>query len=179
MPPPNEAAPKPRWAGWIAFGIVGLIATGAGTFVPGLAPSEEAGAAAVSAEAVSAEAASDYTPPAVPDLPSPRAMLLRLALGTVVVLALCVATLFVIKRWFGPFAPTQTGGRELFVLETLQLNGRCSVFLLQAGKTRAIAGVDATGLKVLMALPEPFEMSLAEVGGAEDPPAGSAFPRAV
>ena len=174
MPPLNEAAPKPRWAGWIAFGIVGLIATGAGTFVPGLAPSEEAGAVAVSADD-----ASDYTPPAVPDLPSPRAMLLRLALGTVVVLALCVVTLVVIKRWFSPFAPTQAGGRELFVLETLQLNGRCSVFLLQTGKTRALAGVDATGLKMLMALPEPFEMSLAEGGGAEEPTASSAFPRAV
>jgi flagellar biogenesis protein FliO len=174
MPPLNEAAPKPRWAGWIAFGIVGLIATGAGTLVPGLAPSEEAGAAAVSAEE-----APDYTPPAMPDLPSPRAMLVRLAVGTVVVLALCVVTLFIIKRWFGPFAPTQAGGRELFVLETLQLNGRCSVFLIQTGKTRALAGLDASGLKVLMPLPEPFEMSLAEVGGAEEPPAGSAFPRAV
>lgn len=178
MPPINDAAPKPRWAGWIAFGIVGLIATGAGTMLPGLAPNEEAGPATQSA--LSVDDAFEYTPPSVPDLPSPRAMLLRLALGTVAVLVLCVVTLFVIKRWYGPFAPTRTGSRELFVVETLQLNGRCSVFLLQTGKTRALAGVDATGLKMLVTLPEPFELALAEGGGvAEELPPAASFPRVV
>ena len=169
----DEAAPKPRWAGWIAFGIVGLIATGAGTLLPGLAQNEESSTAAVSADD-----GSDYTPPPVPDLPSPRAMLIRLSLGTIAVLVLCVVTLLVIKRWIGPFAPTQSAGRELFVVETLQLNGRCSVFLLQTGKTRALAGVDATGLKLLVPLPEPFEMAMAEGGGdADETPPASPFPR--
>ena len=175
MPPVNEAAPKPRWAGWIAFGIVGLIATGAGTMLPGLAPNDEAGP--VTSSTVSADESFEYTPPPVPDLPSPRAMLVRLGLGTVAVLLLCVVTLFVIKRWYGPFAPAQTGSRELFVVESLQLNGRCSVFLLQTGKTRALAGVDATGLKMLVTLQEPFEMAMAEGEGNEELPSDSAFPK--
>ncbi len=176
MAPVAGAAPKVRWAGWIVFGIVGLIATGAGTLLPGLTTTDQVNP--TTSETPAGEDTFDYTPPPLPDFPSPRAMLLRLALGTVVVLALCVLTLLGVKRWLGPFAQTPAAGRELYVVETLQLNGRCSVFLLQTGKTRALAGVDGSGLKVLIPLNDPFEVGLAddESGAVESSPALS-FPK--
>jgi flagellar biogenesis protein FliO len=106
-------------------------------------------------------------------------MLVRLVLGTVAVLALCVLTLWVGKRWLRPLAVRDGAGKELRVIEALPLSGRCSVYLIQAGKCRALAGVDATGLKALLTLTEPFEEGLAE-GKAEEAPAEAevALPKA-
>jgi hypothetical protein len=79
-------------------------------------------------------------------------MLTRLALGTVFVLGLCVVTLRLGRRWL--CAPTAEGnlGRQFEVLETLAVGNRCAVHLVRAGGRHLLAGVDASGLKALVAL---------------------------
>lgn len=168
MPPADRSVPrKGTWASWLALGLFGLLATGAGICVPRLVPGEHSRPPEMAA-ALPGKPAPDpleYSPPAVPDFPSPARMLLRLVLGTVVVLVLCVGTLWTCKRYLGPRVQPAQSSNELRLLETLPLNSRCSIYLLQAGRSRALAGVDATGLKVLLTLPEPFEEML--VDGAE------------
>ncbi len=41
----------------------------------------------------------DYTAPTLPDVPNPQAMFMRLALGTIFVLGLCVVSLWGMRRW--------------------------------------------------------------------------------
>jgi flagellar biogenesis protein FliO len=161
------------WATWLAFGLFGLLASAAGLFAPGLGDPPAApplsGQVGTPDKASAAGGALEYTPPALPDFPSPGAMLLRLALGTAAVLALCVVTLVAARRFVRPPPAAGAAGQELRLIESLPLGGRCSVHLLQAGKTRALAGVDATGLKVLLALPETFAEALAHDAPGEEP----------
>jgi flagellar biogenesis protein FliO len=89
-------------------------------------------------------------------------MLFRLGAGTVTVLSLCVVTLFVSKRWLQGPAPKSLGGSELQIVESVSLGNRCCVHLLRAGRNQLVVGVDGSGLKSLVALPELFEKSLVE-----------------
>jgi flagellar biogenesis protein FliO len=80
---------------------------------------------------------------------------------------LCALTLWVGKRWVRPLTAPVSEGKYLRVLETLPLGGRCSVYLLQVGETRILAGVDHTGLKTLLPLPQSFDGALAELDDAK------------
>jgi flagellar biogenesis protein FliO len=105
-----------------------------------------------------------YHPPSWPDAPDPKVMLLRWGLATLFVLGLCLATVWVGKRWLrGARGGGLSGGGQLRVVEVLGLGGRCSLFLVRAGGRQVLAGVDRSGLKALLALPEPFEAALEEL----------------
>src|SRR5207249_2284163 len=87
--------------------------------------------------------------------PNLSAMLRRLLLGTVVVLALCVGTLWGGARWLKRREPPK--GSQMQVLARVVLDRRSQVFLVRARGQRLLAGVDAGGLKALIpvsALPE-------------------------
>jgi flagellar biogenesis protein FliO len=90
-------------------------------------------------------------------------MLLRLVLGAIFVLILCCATLWAGKRWVRPLTVPIGGNRTLRVLESLQLDGRSSVILLQAEKAKILVGVDQAGIKALLPLPQSFDGALGEV----------------
>ncbi|GEM_PF-6115434 len=105
----------------------------------------------------------EYEPPDLPEMAPPGPILLRLALGTIFVLILCIFTLWAGKRWVRPLAVPVGENRKLRVLESLPLSGRCSVFLLQAGETNVLVGIDPAGLKALLPLPQSFEGALAEL----------------
>ena len=77
-------------------------------------------------------------------------MLFRLVGGTVVVLLLCVGTLWLVRRWMGVgprVAPAEAG---LEVVESLQLMGLCRVHLVRAGGRYLLAGMDGSGLKMVL-----------------------------
>jgi flagellar biogenesis protein FliO len=82
-------------------------------------------------------------------------MLRRLVLGTAVVLALCVGTLWASAKWLKR-GETKQGG-QLQIIARVALDRRSQVFLIRARGQRLLAGVDIGGLKTLVpvsALPE-------------------------
>lgn len=150
---------------WSLFCILGLAATLCGLFLPQSIRSLQEPAITVPnpEPAQARQDGFDYNPPELPELPAPGPMILRLALGTVFVLILCSITLLAGKRWIRPLAAPTDENRKLRVLESLPLMGRCSMILLQAGEARVLVGVDQTGIKALLALPQPFQNDLEEL----------------
>lgn len=170
VPSEKSTAPKTAMPNWLVFGVLGLTATAAGIFLPrSLRTHSEPPAAAVSAPAnttpPTANNPLEYTPPTVPDLPSSGSMFLRLILGTIFVLILCVVTLGIGKSWIRPLAGPQGENKQLRIVESLALGGRCSVYLLQAGDAKVLAGIDGAGIKALLPLPAEFGGALAEMTG--------------
>lgn len=169
VPSETKSPSRNAWPSWLIFCVLGLAATLCGLFLPHSlrAPREPAAAIAAptSAPAPAPEKKDslEYTPPTLPELPSPGSMFLRLGLGTIFVLILSVVTLWAGKRWIRPLAGPVGENRQLRVLESLPLGGRCSVFLLQAGESRVLAGIDQAGIKALLPLPPAFEGALAEM----------------
>src|SRR5262245_33448560 len=90
---------------WVIIAVIGALAVCAGMVVPQMLPTD----AAVSAPPSSAESAKKpelaYTPPAWPEAPDSKAMIIRLVLGTAIVLGLCAATLLLSKRWLRAGSP--------------------------------------------------------------------------
>jgi flagellar biogenesis protein FliO len=163
---------------WITLGVLSLLAVGAGLVVPRFmdadAPSAKEAApplqipaplankAAPEKKQPSAAGADDlaYTPPAWPDAPDARAMLVRLVVGTLLVLGLCVGTLWIGRRWLHG-VPAQPGGNtQLRLVERLPLGNRCFLYLLTVQDRQLLVGVDASGMKTLVTLSEPFEAGL-------------------
>jgi flagellar biogenesis protein FliO len=171
VPSEKSTALKTGMPNWLVFGVLGLAATAGGIFLPrGLRNHLEPPVAAVSSPSSTAPATSgnnplEYTPPPLPDLPSSGSMFLRLILGTIFVLILCVLTLWIGKRWIHPLAGPQGENKQLRIVEALPLGGRCSVYLLQAGDTKVLAGVDGAGIKALLPLPAEFAGALVEMTG--------------
>ncbi len=165
VPSDKGATRKGGLPSWLVLGVLGLVATAGGIFLPrSLNKSAEVPAAAVPAPPPTAEKnLLEYQPPSLPDVPSPQAMFLRLTLGTIFVLILCGITLWIGKRWVRPLAGPPGENKQLRVVEALVLGGRCSVYLLQAGETKVLAGVDPAGLKALLTLPPTFDGTLAEL----------------
>jgi flagellar biogenesis protein FliO len=168
VPSDKGAARKGGLPSWLILGALGLLATAGGIFLPrSLRQGQELSVPMPTATPTpEAKEPLDYSPPSMPDLPSPRAMFLRLGLGTIFVLILCAITLWAGKRWIRPLAGSQNENKQLRLVETLALGGRCSVYLLQAGETKVLAGVDHAGLKSLLTLPQSFDGALAELDGA-------------
>lgn len=104
-----------------------------------------------------------YDPPAFPEMPPLKPMLLRLALGTILVLILCIFTLGASKRWVRPLSAPLNQSRKLRILESLPLGGRCSVLLLQAEEAKILVGMDPSGIKTLLPLPKSFDRALEEM----------------
>ncbi len=174
MPVAAQAVPgKSTWKNGLLLGTIGLLAVTAGVVLPQAwtGNSELVPAPTVAEPAKNAHLS--YTPPAWPEAPDPKAMLLRLAWGTALVLALCVATLWMGKRWIRGDPLPSALGAHLQIVETVALGNRCSVYLLKAGKCQVLVGVDGGGMKALVALPEPFEATLTDMQATDAPLAES------
>src|SRR5258708_6949107 len=86
-----------------------------------------------------------YVAPPLPPMPSPQAILGRLATGTVVVLGLAVVSLCGARRWLKlNVAPGMSSG-NLKLIETLQLGNRCALHLVHLGKREVLVGTDGGG----------------------------------
>ena len=153
---------------WLLPGILGIVALAAGIAMPHILASGEPASLARPVNEQEASLARPvneqqvpsatnekltYTPPAWPDAPDSTAMLLRLGWGTAVVLVVCVGSLWLLKRFVRGKSIGAVGGGQLRIVESLAINNRCSVYLLGAGNHQILAGIDASGLKALVALP--------------------------
>lgn len=108
------------------------------------------------AAAASAEGEMTYSPQ-WPEPPNTGAMLLRLCLGTVFVLALCVGSLWLGKPWLQKLQAGASGTQALKIEGSVTLGNRAVLYLVKVGDTQLVAGTDATGLKSLLALPASFK----------------------
>ena len=104
----------------------------------------------------------EYQPPAWPNPPNTGAMLLRLAAATGAALALCLTTLYVLRRRLRSTAVAGSSGTELRILDSIKLDHRCTIHLLAAGDKQVLIGLDGSGLKTVVPLPESFTVTLDE-----------------
>jgi hypothetical protein len=162
MSPSPSAFAARRPSFWPALALISAVAVGAGLFLPRLL-SDEPAVAANRTQEQNAPGELRYSPPALPEVPSAQAMLVRLACGTIFVLGLCVVTLVYGKRWLGPWQAPGANGTEMRVVETLYLGNRCCLHLVQLKTSRQVLiGTDAAGLKTVVPLPLPFEPALTQ-----------------
>lgn len=122
-------------------------------------PEAVASSVVINAELNALDSEMTYKPewPAPPDT---GAMLLRLVIGTVVVLGLCVGSLWFGKPWLMRLQLTNTTGQLMQIEGTVALGNRAVLYLVKIGDTQLVAGTDATGLKSLIALPASFKDTL-------------------
>lgn len=100
-----------------------------------------------------------YTPqwPAPPDT---GALLMRLGLGTTVVLVLCVGSLYAARPWLQKLHGQRPGTAALQIEGSIALGNRAVLYLVKIGDTQLVAGTDAAGLKSLITLPASFKDAL-------------------
>lgn len=154
---PSKASAK-FWTPWVMMAALAVVA---GLFLPQLLPGETV----VDKSQGKSEAKGkpgDYTGPAIPDMPSPQAMLGRLMLGTVFVLGLAVVSLFGVRRYLQSHGPANAAPREMRLIESLPLGNRCAVHLVHLGKREILIGVDAGGIKTVVPIAGSFEEALAD-----------------
>jgi flagellar biogenesis protein FliO len=97
-----------------------------------------------------------------PAPPDTAGMLLRLFGCTVVVLGLCVGSLWFGKPWLMKLQQTAPTGQTLHIEGSVNLGNRATLYLVKIGDTQLVAGTDLSGLKSLIALPISFKESLDE-----------------
>ncbi|MDB5312201.1 MAG: hypothetical protein JWO38_6403 [Gemmataceae bacterium] len=111
-----------------------------------------------------------YTPPAPPGPPDVTGLVLRLFGLTAVMLALCGGVLWLVRRSKQVSGATAGAAGRLRHEGSLALDRRCAVHLIHADGHAVAVTTDATGLRSLVVLAEPFEAALAEAGAAEGHP---------
>ena len=131
--PSLPSALRSRWL----LGGLGVAVVAAGLFLPNMA-----------GPAPDQQPANEFRS----DGPEMGMLLLRLGGGTLLVLALCVATLWLCRRWFGPAQPGAIRGGSFEILESLPLGIRCRVHLVRVGERLMLAGLDTSGLRTLLPL---------------------------
>jgi hypothetical protein len=106
----------------------------------------------------------DYTPPAAPAPPDAAGLVFRLVGLTAALLVLCGGVLWFARRAHRPADLKGDGGR-LRHEGSLVLDRRCAVHLVRVdGQTVAVT-TDATGLRSIVLLSEPFEAALEAANG--------------
>jgi flagellar biogenesis protein FliO len=95
--------------------------------------------------------------PQWPEPPNTGAMLLRVVVGTVVVLGLCVGTLWFGKPWLQRLQVAGVGNPSFHIEGSVAVGNRAMLYLVRVGETQLVAGTDVSGLKSLIALPPSFK----------------------
>lgn len=103
-----------------------------------------------------------YTPPAAPDPPDPMGLLFRLVGLTALTLCVCGGLVWATRRWTAPKAGPANG--RLVVESSLALNGRAGVHVLKADGQAVAVTTDATGIRAIVVLSEPFDALVEEMG---------------
>lgn len=118
--------------------------------------------------ATTGEADSLAYSPQWPEPPNTGAMLMRLGLGTVFVLVLCVGSLVLGKPWLQRLQGAKIGNQSMQIEGSVALGNRAMLYLVKVGDIQLVAGTDAAGLKSLIALPTSFKDVLEGQLPAED-----------
>ena len=161
-----SSTPAGRAGYWGPLALIGLLATIAGLVLPQMLPDDPP---AVEARPKETANSGDlhYEPPQMPEVPSTRALFLRLGGMTAVVLVIGVGVLVGGRRWLHGMAPARTANGALRLVETLPLGNRCNLHLVQVATRQILVGADATGIKSVVTLSDDFENYLGE---REEPP---------
>ncbi len=102
----------------------------------------------------------EYAPPTAPAAPDIGSLVLRLSLMTAVLVGLCMLVLWLARRANRPVGGTVAGGGRVKHEGTLALDRTCAVHLLSVdGQTVAVT-TDASGLRSMVVLSEPFDAVL-------------------
>jgi hypothetical protein len=102
-----------------------------------------------------AAAGIEYTPPSVPAPPDPASILVRLVGLVAITFAICGGLIWLMRRSTRvAVGPTN---RRLVLEGSLTLNGRSSVHILKADGQSVAVTTDATGIRSIVILSEPFE----------------------
>lgn len=141
------------WAGWVGIAVV---ATLAGLALPQMMTNDPVVAKAPAKSESNEKSSLEYTAPTLPEAPNLQAMMVRLAVGTIIVLGLCVVSLWGMKRWLVAPGQPLASDRNMHLLETLNLGNRCCLHLVHLGKREVLIGVDSGGIKAVLPLAEPF-----------------------
>jgi flagellar biogenesis protein FliO len=67
---------------------------------------------------------------------------------------LCIGLLWFGKRWLAARAPLNGQGQQLRFLETLSLGIRCALRLIHVADRPVLVGMDASGFRTIVSLPE-------------------------
>lgn len=133
-----------------------------------------AGAAVLPAEAFAdtAEHSHDasslvYAPPRWPEPPDLGDLVLRLGLGTVVVLSVAGVVLWVGRHHLRGPSTQMPGNSGMHLVDTVTLSQHCRLSLLKAGNAQFLVALDGSGLKKMVALPETFEGTLGRLTNNE------------
>lgn len=174
-PTNSKAARFGAWQPWVTIAVVAILT---GLVLPQMMPGETVVPAKSSRTETKDKSNLDYTAPSVPEAPNFQGMIVRLGIGTTVVLGLCVATLFGLKRWLNPPAGQSDPDREMRLIETLNLGGRCALHLVHLGKREVLIGVDSNGIKTMLPLSESFADVLTKTDVTADAPPEASRPAA-
>jgi flagellar biogenesis protein FliO len=158
---------------WLLPGVLFVLAVALGVVLPRFLPSSRPALKLAPAAQPAPTDKLAYEPPSWPEPPDPSAMLLRLAAGTAVVLVLCVATLWLLRRWLGGGTASAGDRGQLKLIEMLPVGPRRALALIKAGNHQVVIGIDHTGLKSALLLQEPFENALAAAQFHDGPKAAS------
>lgn len=108
-----------------------------------------------------------YTPPDAPVAPDPAGLLLRLIGLTAGLLVLCGVVLWFARKINRQSGSKGDGGGRMKYEGTLRLDRRSAVHIVWVdGQTVAVT-TDASGLRSIVVLSEPFEKELEEAEGRE------------
>lgn len=170
--PQGGGLPRSRRAKWLALFLLGVFVVVAGIRAPHVLSRP------IKPSTKSLPKAGDwkkngYTRPALPEAPDAGSMLLRLGVGTVVVLVLCVVVLLVGKRWLAPLSPTKSGNQQMTLVESLTLENRCRLHLVKVGEREILIGIDGSGVKTVTPLEEPLGDPFSEIPDAPGETEGS------
>lgn len=108
-----------------------------------------------------------YSPPTPPTPPDPLGLVVRLVVMTAGLLALCAGVIYLNRRVNKPATATDPTGR-IQPEGTLALDRNCAVHILRVDGQSVAVTTDATGLRSIVLLSEPFETALANA--EQNPP---------
>lgn len=105
--------------------------------------------------------------PSFPAAPDFGGLIVRLMVGTVAVLAACVISLLVGKRWLMKNTSiVSKRANRMQLLDTLNLSRRCCVQLVHVEDRKLVVGIDASGVRSMLVLNDSFDK---ELGRFEEP----------
>ncbi len=170
MKSPQQMLAPPVSKRWLLVAIVAVLTVTAGFALPNALPAVAEHPKATSVAEPEPVSKLAYDPPTIPDAPDPRAMLMRLAVATAFVLALCAGTFWLGKRWLGVASNRHEASSQLRLVETLALGNRCCVHLVHVANRQVLIAADSSGLKSVVSLPDLFEHTLAAASAAHSSP---------
>jgi flagellar biogenesis protein FliO len=135
---------------WLTMAAVSILAVMAGIYLPQLTSGDMVIEKTRPTTETKNKTKTDYVGPAVPEMPNPQGMLSRLAAGTILVLGLAVASIWIMRRWLVTGQPVGSGNKTMRLMESLPLGNRCSIHLVHLGNREVLVGVDGAGIKTIV-----------------------------